>query len=144
LPRASCDTTAQPPPQILNSDRHPSSFSQSQRDILALYIILIFFASAVQSALNGKLSEEPLVGWQPNPDRRGALSILKSCILTIIAYTWSIQHLNVPAPSGSRSTRLRRKIRHALMTIFLPEVVLPHAIVERAPAIEYLKELDDR
>ena len=82
-----------------------------------------------------------MVGWQPNPSRRGAPAILESCVFTIIACTWSILHLNVPAPSDSSSTRLRRKIWGAVLTVFMPEVVLAHAIVERSAAVEALKEL---
>lgn len=37
-------------------------------------------------------------GWQPNPDRRGTLGIVESCLFTVFACTWSFQHLNVPGP----------------------------------------------
>jgi hypothetical protein len=109
-----------------------------QRKLGSIFVFLAFLITAVTCTSQ---EEENLVGWQPNPARRGALSILESCLFTIVACTWSIQHLNVPAPSDSESTKLRRRIKHALMTVLMPEVVLAHAIVERTAAIQSLKDL---
>jgi hypothetical protein len=111
----------------------------SNGETIQLCILLIFFTITVQSASAEEVSSERLVGWQPTLDRRGALGILESCLFTTVACTWSIQKLNVPAAMDSDSTKLRRKILHALMTVFLPEIVLAHAIMERAAAIESLR-----
>jgi hypothetical protein len=81
------------------------------------------------------------VGWQSSPSRRGTVAILESCIFTILACTWSILHLNLPGPFDSASKRLWRKVCSAILTAFLPEIVLAHAIVERAAATQSLQEL---
>ncbi|KUJ21103.1 uncharacterized protein LY89DRAFT_577963, partial [Mollisia scopiformis] len=82
-----------------------------------------------------------VVGWQPNSDRRGTLAILESCIFTILACTWTILHLNVPGPSDSAFRILRRKMALAIITVFLPEIILAHAMMERSAAILSLQEL---
>lgn len=112
----------------------------TQQKTWLVFVALALLITAVHSTLP---EEDKVVGWQPNPNRRGALSILESCIFTIIACTWSIQHLNVPAPWETAPEIRWRRIRHALMTLLMPEIVLAHAIVERAAAIQSLKELRD-
>ncbi|KAN0116864.1 hypothetical protein V8E51_002841 [Hyaloscypha variabilis] len=108
----------------------------------ACTIVDSFFAATVFSASN-EGAPEPLVAWQPNPSRRGGLTILENCIFTIIACTWSIQHLNLPAPFDTSSRQLWRKLWAAIMSLLLPEMVLAHAIVERAAAVRSLEELRD-
>jgi hypothetical protein len=119
---------------------HTSGTSSSARKLFVFYLFLAFFATAGDSASN-EGDTERLVPWQPNPSRRGALAILESCIFTIFACTWSIQHLNVPAPDDRPSDQIWRKIEAAVLTVLLPETMLSLAIVERAGAIQSLQEL---
>ncbi|PMD22287.1 hypothetical protein NA56DRAFT_570893, partial [Hyaloscypha hepaticicola] len=118
---------------------HISGSGSSARKSFVLYLFFAFFAAAGDSA--NEDGSERLVPWQPNPSRRGALAIFESCIFTIVACTWSIQHLNVPAPDDRPSAQFWRKIGAAVMTVLLPETILAHAIVERAAAIQSLQEL---
>jgi hypothetical protein len=108
----------------------------SARKLFVLYLFFAFFAAAGDSANEG--DSERLVPWQPNPSRRGALAIRESCIFTVVACTWSIQHLNVPAPDDQPSNQILRKIKAAMLTMLLPEIMLSLAIVERAAAIQSL------
>ena len=119
---------------------HTSGTSSSARKLFVFYLFLAFFATAGDSASN-EGDTERLVPWQPNPSRRGALAILESCIFTIVACTWSIQHLNVPAPDDRPSAQIWRKIWAAVLTVLLPETMLSLAIVERAAAIQSLQKL---
>jgi len=119
---------------------HTSGTSSSSRKLIAFYLFLAFFAVVGDSASN-EGDTERLVPWQPNPSRRGALAILESCIFTIVACTWSIQHLNVPAPTDRPSAQVWRKIGAAVLTVLMPETMLSLAIVERAAAIQSLQEL---
>ena len=81
------------------------------------------------------------VGWQENSSRRGTMDILQSSLFTILICTWTVQHLNIPAPSDSKRRRLFRKIRWMLITILVPEFLLVHAIMERKMAFESLQHL---
>ena len=44
-----------------------------------------------------------------SPNTRGTLDILWSCVFTIIACTWTIQHLNIPEPRDDVSERMDRR-----------------------------------
>ncbi|QKX63095.1 uncharacterized protein TRUGW13939_10263 [Talaromyces rugulosus] len=76
-------------------------------------------------AVNGSETlPNDLVGWQGNSDRRGTLEILFSCLVTILACTWSVQHLNLPARKDTWLQRGLRKIWWTLITILFPELLL--------------------
>lgn len=62
-------------------------------------------------------------GWIPQPNGRGTLDILESCIATIILCTWSVLFLNVPAENEGPWEMFRAKSRWMLFTIFFPEVL---------------------
>jgi hypothetical protein len=75
-------------------------------DIMSWYNFVPFILGLVQTSFASKI-------FQPNcstipagtnfvysPDIRGTQNILWSCIFTIIACTWTIQHLNVPRQRG--------------------------------------------
>lgn len=61
-------------------------------------------------------------GWVPQPNGRGTLDILQSCLATIILCTWSVLFLNVPAENEGRWERLKAKARWMLFANFFPEV----------------------
>ena len=61
-------------------------------------------------------------GWVSQPDSRGTLDILESCLITIFLCSWSVLFLNLPAKRGWRAALLE-KVRWMLFTIFFPEVL---------------------
>jgi hypothetical protein len=70
---------------------------------------------------------QKLVGWQSDSGGRDTLDIIENCLLTILACTWSIQHLNVPELGTEWYWTLGTKIKWAVFTIFF---ILAHAILE--------------
>jgi hypothetical protein len=106
-----------------------------------LCFILTICTTPIESVSSQVDPSKPWVGWQLSPARRGTFDILQTCILTILACTWSVLHLNVPAPREKYSRKLKRKILSTVVTIFLPEVILAHAIVERRMAVDSLAEI---
>ncbi len=94
------------------------------------------------------------------PDVRGTLSILWSCLFTIFACTWTIQHLNVPKQRdrSKEDTNFRLRFyrslkRYAksfwsstkwmLFTMIAPEIVLAKAFQELAAAKKLHKEIHE-
>jgi hypothetical protein len=73
---------------------------------------------------------QKLVGWQSESGGRDTLDIIENCLLTILACTWSIQHINVPKLDTEWYWTFGRKIKWAVFTIFFPEYILTHAILE--------------
>ena len=104
-------------------------------------------------------STEEVVGWQVDAPRRGTLDIITNCIITILACTWSIQHLNVPShdelrPSKWGWPRIRwiwhplqplkltwTKVKWTGLTILFPELVLAHSLAEFRMALESMQDM---
>ncbi|KAF2258892.1 hypothetical protein CC78DRAFT_593531 [Lojkania enalia] len=100
-----------------------------------------------------------VIGWQADAPRRGTLHIIINCIFTILACTWSIQHLNVPShdelqPSKWGWPRIRwilhpfqplnltwAKVKWTGMTILFPELVLAHSVAEFQMALESMQAM---
>lgn len=87
-----------------------------------------------------------------SPNSRGTLDILWSCLITIIACTWSIQHLNIPKQREGRDPGKRgdvkwmlkgtwRTTKWMILTIIAPEVILGKAWTDLHDAKKDLKEL---
>lgn len=94
-----------------------------------------FYAAAAVGAQNTTRPSlpEPLqddrVGWQDSPSRRGTWEIVVSCMTTVFACTWSIQHLNVPAQEHW-AWKLLRSCKWMAITVLLPEFIMAHAFFE--------------
>ena len=87
-----------------------------------------------------------------SPDSRGTLDILWSCLFTIIACTWTIQHLNVPEQREGRDPgwkgdlkwklkRIYASIKWMLITMVAPEMVMGRALADLVSAKRDLREL---
>ena len=101
----------------------------------ALYVAfcqprLLVGAADSNATIEHTASGSPTVGWTPNPARRGTLALVFSCLATVIASTWAVLHLNVPAPNDNWQMNLRRKVKWMAITILFPEFVLSKAICE--------------
>jgi hypothetical protein len=73
-------------------------------------------------------------GWVSQPDGRGTIDILFSCLFTVFLCTWTSLHLNVPAPHETYWQQFRRKCRWTLQTIMGPEFVLGFASGQKVEA----------
>lgn len=65
-----------------------------------------------------------LVGFVSGPDGRGTLSLLFSCIFTLVLCVWSTVHLNLPKPTESSLEHTWRYLKWSLLGIFGPEFVI--------------------
>ncbi|KAF3929955.1 hypothetical protein AA313_de0205665 [Arthrobotrys entomopaga] len=61
------------------------------------------------------------VGWVQSPNQRGTIDIIWTCLLTILACSWTVLHLNVPSRRDSVYIRLWRKVSGMVAAIFAPE-----------------------
>ncbi|KAK3953871.1 hypothetical protein QBC32DRAFT_337730 [Pseudoneurospora amorphoporcata] len=81
---------------------------------------------------------QEIVGWVGNPRQRGTLMLLIECLTTIFACTWTVLHLNLPAPDDSTKTRVLRKIKWMAITILFPEFIFAKAVCELRLALYML------
>ncbi len=84
------------------------------------------------------------VGWQPGACYRGTFNIISTCITTIVACTWSIQHLNVPARLDSTFAQTIRKVKWMVVTVLFPELVLIHAVFQFYMALTALVMMKEK
>ena len=80
-------------------------------------------------------------GWQDGGNDRSSWNILWSCLTTILAYTWTVLHLNVPARGTSNRQIFFRKIRWLIITALAPELVTSYAFGDYLHARRLLAEL---
>lgn len=73
---------------------------------------------------------QEIVGWVGNPRQRGTLALLIECLTTIFACTWTVLHLNLPAPKDAAITRVLRRIKWMAITILFPEFIFAKAVCE--------------
>jgi hypothetical protein len=85
---------------------------------------------------------EAIVGWHISPTSRGTLSLLYSCLITIVACTWTVLHLNVPGRHDRFRTKVLRKVKWMLITVLLPEFIFSKAVCELRLALSDLSEFE--
>jgi hypothetical protein len=94
------------------------------------------------------------VNYVSSPDIRGTMDILWSCLFTIIACTWTIQHLNVPEQREGRDAGWQGDIKWQLKrawtsgkwmlaTMVAPEILLAKACGDLSDAKLNLNELQE-
>lgn len=84
-----------------------------------------------------------LRGWIASPKSRGMYDIVSSCLVAIIASTWTILHLNVPGAKDANTIKFFRKLKWMFFTIMFPEFMFAHAMEERLMAYMVLERLRD-
>ena len=101
--------------------------------LLALlqFVLAISFSVPVTSPSNTSIATNPpspsslkYVGFVGDPNGRGTISLLVSCILTLVLCVWSALHLNVPHQSSNNFDTCLRNFRWVLAGIYAPELVV--------------------
>ncbi|MCJ1311237.1 hypothetical protein MMC25_004908 [Agyrium rufum] len=65
-----------------------------------------------------------VVGYVSDPNGRGTISLLLSCVLTLILCVWSALHLDIPPRGESHVRKIVRNGRWILVGVFAPELVV--------------------
>lgn len=81
------------------------------------------------------------VGWVDQPNQRGTIDIIWSCLLVIFISTWSVLHTNLPTPGESYWSIIIRKARWSAFTIYAPEAVTMIAACQRAAAKQSMEQM---
>ncbi|KAK0648418.1 hypothetical protein B0T16DRAFT_388655 [Cercophora newfieldiana] len=106
--------------------------------------VAFFTLVDLANAQNAEVDEENVprtVGWTAAPTRRGTITILHTCLATIIACTWTALHLNVPGPGDTTLTKFLRKAKWMFIAILFPEFLFAKAVCELQLALEVLQHL---
>ena len=95
---------------------------------------LLIYAFFVQQSLTAPTTsqstsvrvEQPkqYVQYVGDPNGRGTISLIISCVLTLILCVWSALHLNVPSNSQTALVSLVAQIRWIITGVYAPELVV--------------------
>jgi hypothetical protein len=75
-------------------------------------------------------STSDIVGWVPEPNVRGTVGLLWSCLATVVLCTWSAIHPNLPGTNDSKWMTLRRRIGYVILCLVAPELCVCNALDE--------------
>ena len=73
-------------------------------------------------------------GWVSQPDQRGTIDIIWSCVATLSICVWAMLHLNVPSQNDSQLTLTLRRVRWMILAVLAPELVMLFASGQWASA----------
>jgi hypothetical protein len=105
---------------------------------------LLIFAAVTQGYTTFEVqctSPSTTVNFVSSADKRGTMDILLGCLFTLIACTWTVQHLNVPEQREGRDPGLLGNIKWTLkrtwtstkwmlFTVLAPEFLLAKSITD--------------
>lgn len=102
------------------------------RRLLHLYLLPWSISSVEGSTLTNHLAPrdynsshvEKYVGYVKDPNGRGTISLVLSCLLTLVLCVWSALHLNVPERNRKGITTIWINFRWILAGIYSPEMVV--------------------
>lgn len=113
--------------------------SATQTLLLSLYLMATCYGYSKFETTCSTPSNS--VNFVSSPDSRGTLDILWSCLFTLVACTWTIQHLNVPeqrkGPAGDHGSWCDFKwtlkgfwtnLKWMIVTMLAPEYILGKAL----------------
>ncbi|KAK4179561.1 hypothetical protein QBC36DRAFT_179794 [Triangularia setosa] len=80
-------------------------------------------------------SIESTVGWVDSPSKRGTSQLVLGCLVTTLASTWAVLHLNIPSLKDRWHDKLVRKAKWMVLTVLFPEFILAKAICDLRHAI---------
>ena len=92
-----------------------------------------------QNSTSHEISKQ---GWTSQPDGRGTLDIVWSCVLTFSLCSWNILCLNIPSRSESTVLVLWRKTSLAGLGILCPEIVCAIAFGQWLSARQSVRDFD--
>lgn len=93
--------------------------------MLTLLIALVGLSSRVSST---PISNGSTRGFVSEPDGRGTIGILTSCICTLIICLWTCLHLHIPPPSVTYLGAIARKLRWMIIGAIAPELMAATAL----------------
>lgn len=83
-----------------------------------------------------------LYGWVSQPNGRGTLDIVWSCLSTSFFCSWCVLCLNIPAADEGDSRQLARKLKYVVLAIVFPELLLFSAFGQNIAARSSVERLE--
>ena len=95
---------------------------------------IVFGSSAAITTSKGIGSGRTRLGYVSQPNYRGTVDIIWTCVITLGICVWAMLHLNVPVRTDSELTLFLRRVRWMTLAVLAPELVMLFAIGQWASA----------
>lgn len=109
-----------------------AAHSFTSANLLTTFLLFSSLAFSLPHGSSERLSQQSnateLHGWTDQPDGRGTLDILWSCLFTIFLCSWAVLCLNVPAETDDWWKPIWRKFGLTGLGILGPEFILQSAL----------------
>lgn len=89
------------------------------------------------------VTSDPKLGWVNQPNERGTIDVIWACLLVLVTCTWTVVHVNLPAPDESYWSTFVRKARWAAFALYAPEAITLAAACQRQSALESVALMQD-
>jgi len=89
---------------------------------------------------NSTTTSNFIYGWVQQPNNRGTIDIIRSCIFTIFLCSWTVLCLNIPADDERFIHLFTRKARWMALQIYGPEILLTFPLGQWASARRSVQE----
>lgn len=99
-------------------------------------------SSPLAPSSKGNIPVQGHRGWVSQPDQRGTMDIIWSCVATLFICVWVMLHLNVPAKDDSNWKLFLRRTRWLVIAVLAPELVMLFASGQWASAKRSVSEMD--
>jgi hypothetical protein len=100
----------------------------------------IHFRTYWTTITNTAMNNATTTGWNSEPQGRGTIGLVWSCLATIFICVWSALHLNLPGIDESNFERMGREAGHVVMGLLAPEWLAFFALGD----VEEVRELKHR
>ncbi|KAM0801263.1 hypothetical protein BDR22DRAFT_804948 [Usnea florida] len=115
-----------------------------------IYVALISSIQTVvalgpNTTVSGEITTQnpdPKQGWTPQPNGRGTIDIIWSCMLTMTLCSWSILCMNMPGPKETRLQILWRKFSLTALGVLCPELIFELALGQWLSARQSVRDFN--
>src|SRR5579859_7524043 len=107
-------------------------------EVFNLFLLIsCLFIPIIRAATAGESRQ----GWQDEPDGRGTISLVWSCLTTLFICVWAALHNNVPSKDDGDFTYFFRKLKWTFVSIIAPEIVTAGAFLQWRSAQQFAQRM---
>lgn len=113
--------------------------------IYVCFLILVITVDALDNDTTPGEGQKTIhkQGWTPQPDGRGTLDILWTCVVTMSLCSWSILCLNMPGTKESKWVVLWRKFAMTGLGVLCPEIMTTTAVGQWVRARQCVQDFNE-
>ena len=104
-------------------------------------LFLLYCCNITGTVATNNTEAAPKFGFVGEPDGRGTMSLIWSCLFTCFICLWSVVHPNIPATNESKSTLYKRRTGLLLLGGIAPEFIVTMSFTQWRSAHEFFDDI---